>query len=112
MNGQADSLLRREFGLTHSQFVFLLIVLETKEIDVTRLAEALGVTKGAVSKRIGWFLDRDLVSTHQSPGDGKRLLTSLTPEGIKLAKSAGDFLEHRFLATITNSQEFDQELLR
>lgn len=112
MNGQADSLLRREFGLTHSQFVFLLIVLETKEIDVTRLAEALGVTKGAVSKRIGWFLDRDLVSTHQSPGDGKRVLTSLTPEGIKLAKSAGDFLEHRFLATITNSQEFDQELLR
>jgi DNA-binding MarR family transcriptional regulator len=112
MNGQADSLLRGKFGLTYSQFVFLLILLEKKEIDVTRLAEALGVTKGAVSKRIGWFLERDLVSTYQSPGDAKRVLTSLTPVGIKLAKSAGDFLEQRFLATITRSQEFDQELLR
>jgi DNA-binding MarR family transcriptional regulator len=112
MNGQADSLLRGKFGLTYSQFVFLLILLEKKEIDVTRLAKALGVTKGAVSKRIGWFLERDLVSTYQSPGDAKRVLTSLTPVGIKLAKSAGDFLEQRFLATITRSQEFDQELLR
>ncbi len=112
MNGQADSLLRAAFGITYSQFVFLLIVLEADEIDITRLAEALGVTKGAVSKRIGWFLERDLVSTYQSPGDAKRVLTSLTPVGIKLAKSAGDFLEQRFLATITRSQEFDQELLR
>jgi len=112
MNGQADSLLRGEFGLTHSQFVFLLILFQTEQIDVTRLAEALGVTKGAVSKRVGWFLERDLVSTFQSPGDAKRVLIALTPEGFKLAKSAGDFLEQRFLATITKSQKFDQELLR
>ncbi|MFM1783730.1 MAG: hypothetical protein RLZZ579_7, partial [Actinomycetota bacterium] len=107
MNGQADSLLRAAFGITYSQFVFLLIVLEADEIDITRLAEALGVTKGAVSKRIGWFLERALVTTNQAPGDSKRVLTSLTPEGIKHAKSAGDFLEQRFLAAITNSQEFD-----
>lgn len=112
MNGQADALLREEYGLTHSQFVFLLILLETKQLDVTRLAEALGVTKGAVSKRIGWFIERDLVSTFQSPGDAKRVLIALTPEGFKLAKSAGDYLEQRFLVTITKSQKFDQELLR
>jgi DNA-binding MarR family transcriptional regulator len=112
MNGQADSLLRGKFGLTYSQFVFLLILLENEEIDVTRLAEALGVTKGAVSKRIGWFLEKDLVSTFQSRGDAKRVLICLTPVGIKLANSAGDFLEQRFLATITSSKEFNQELLR
>jgi DNA-binding MarR family transcriptional regulator len=112
MNGQADSLLRGEFGITHSQFVFLLILQEAQEIDVTRLAEALGVTKGAVSKRLGWFLERGLAGTKQAPGNAKRVIVYPSQEGLTITKLAGDFLEQRFLATIANAEEFDQQLLR
>jgi DNA-binding MarR family transcriptional regulator len=112
MNSQADGLLRRKFELTYSQFVFLLIVGENKEIDVTRLASALGVTKGAVSKRLNWFVERRLVETHQNQGNSKRVVISLTKEGSTLVKSAGNFLEKEFLAAISKSPEFDQEILR
>jgi len=112
MNSQADGLLRRKFELTYSQFVFLLIIGENKEIDVTRLASALGVTKGAVSKRLNWFVERRLVETYQNQGNSKRVVISLTKEGSTLVKSAGNFLEKEFLAAISKSPEFDQEILR
>jgi len=112
MNSQADGLLRRKFEITYSQFVFLLIIGENKEFDVTRLAKALGVTKGAVSKRLSWFVERRFVETYQNPGNSKRVLISLTKEGATLVKSAGNFLEKEFLAAISQSPEFDQEILR
>jgi DNA-binding MarR family transcriptional regulator len=112
MNGHADALLRSNFDLTHSQFVFLLVLREIGETDVTRLAQALGVTKGAVSKRLGWFTERHLVATHQLPDDAKRVMISLTRQGQTLSKEAGDFLEREFLSAISTSPDFKQDLLR
>ena len=112
MNGQADALLRRKFELTYSQFVFLLIIGENDEVDVTRLALALGVTKGAVSKRLAWFIERGLVSTRQIQGDAKRVVISLSKKGAALAKLSSDFLEEEFLRAISKSPKFDQSILR
>lgn len=112
LNGQADSLLRHEFDITYSQFVFLLIVGENSDVDITRLALSLGVTKGAVSKRMSWFVERDLVTTHHAPGNSKRVLVTLTDKGASLAQAAGNFLEAEFLSTIASSPEFDQAILR
>lgn len=112
MNGQADALLRRKFELTYSQFVFLLIIGENDEVDVTRLALALGVTKGAVSKRLAWFIERGLVSTRQIQGDAKRVVISLSKKGSALAKLSSDFLEEEFLRAISKSPKFDQSILR
>jgi DNA-binding MarR family transcriptional regulator len=112
LNGQADSLLRRKFDITYSQFVFLLIVGENSDIDITRLALSLRVTKGAVSKRMSWFVERDLVATHQTPVNSKKVVVTLTAKGSSVAKAAGDYLEAEFLSTISTSSEFDQAILR
>ena len=112
LNGQADSLLRHKFDITYSQFVFLLIVGENSDVDVTRLALSLGVTKGAVSKRMSWFIERDLVATHHTLDNSKRVLVTLTAKGASVAKAAGDYLETGFLSTISSSPEFDQAVLR
>jgi DNA-binding MarR family transcriptional regulator len=104
MNSQADGLLRDEFGITYSQFVFLMTLSENPEIDVTRLAEALGVTKGAVSNRLRWFSQRGLASSEHKPGNSKQLLICLTPKGLTLAQAAGSFLEKTFTSTISNSR--------
>ena len=112
MNGQADALLRRKFEVTYSQFVFLLMIGENDEVDVTRLALALGVTKGAVSKRLAWFIERGLVSTRQIQGDAKRVVISLSKKGSALAKLSSDFLEEEFLRAISKSPKFDQSILR
>jgi hypothetical protein len=112
MNRQADGLLRQKYEITYSQFLFLLMVQDTEKCDVTRLAGSLGVTRGAVSKRLHWFIDRELVTTHKLANDEKRLMISLTENGASLTKSASDYLERKFLKVITSATESNQSNLR
>lgn len=107
MNSQADSLLRARYSITYSQFLFLQVLAEATQLDVTRLAEALGVTKAAVSKRLEWFTERQLVMTTHDPQNGKRVLISLTPQGELLARESGDYLEARFMVAITETPNID-----
>jgi DNA-binding MarR family transcriptional regulator len=111
MNSQADGLLRHELGITFNQFVFLKTLSENPEIDVTRLAEALGVTKGAVSNRLTWFTQRGLASSHHKAGNSKQLMVQLTPQGLALAREAGSFLEKTFTSTISKSRKNDYKAL-
>lgn len=111
MNSQADALLRHEFGITYSQFVFLMITSEHPHIPVTQLAEELGVTKGAVSKRVSWFVDRGFATAQHPPGDSKRIAITLSRQGKELANKAGDFLEQTFLSTITQGSQTNFQIL-
>jgi DNA-binding MarR family transcriptional regulator len=107
MNGQADALLRAEYSITYSQFVFLQVLSESGQLDITRLAQALGVSKAAVSKRIEWFVERALVHVDQDPTNAKRVLVSLTAQGADLAKKSGDYLERRFLGAVAAAPGID-----
>jgi DNA-binding MarR family transcriptional regulator len=107
MNGQADALLRAEYSITYSQFVFLQVLSESGQLDITRLAQALGVSTAAVSKRIDWFAERALVRVDQDPTNAKRVLVSLTAQGADLAKKSADFLERRFLNAVAAAPGVD-----
>ncbi len=111
LNSSADGLLRAKYSITYSQFIFLVTLAEHPTLDVTRLAAALGVTKGAVSKRLDWFTQRGLTQTTQAAGDSKRVLISLTRQGQDLAKDSGDFLEQQFLSTMSKEPAVDYNLL-
>lgn len=111
MNSQADGLLRNEFGITYSQFVFLMTVSENPNIDVTRLSEALGVTKGAVSKRLSWFIEKGFVRCNHGTGNAKKVLVNLTPDGRKLVQQTGTFLETTFTSTISKSSQNNYQKL-
>ena len=111
MNSQADGILRAQFSLTYSQFLFLQVLAEGQPLDITHLAEALNVTKAAVSKRIEWFVGRDLVMTSREAGNAKRVLVSLTPQGLWLAQTSGDFLEREFLSAMSDAPDVDFSLL-
>ena len=112
MNRQADALLGLKFGITYNQFVFLLKLKDAELIDITRLAESLGVTKGAVSKRLSWFVERDLAKTSQAENNAKRVLVSLKPKGAELVVAAGNYLERKFLASASHDPDLDMDLLR
>ena len=107
MNDQADSLLRARFSLTYSQFVFLQALRNGQSLDVTRLAEALGVTKAAVSKRLEWFVERGVVDTTRENDNAKRVLVSLSTEGRLLAAESGDFLDREFMRVISGVSSID-----
>ena len=50
-------------------------------INVTRLAEQMGVTKGAVSQTISKLVRKDLVRKTRSPGNDKEVVLELTDLG-------------------------------
>jgi len=111
MNSRADSLLRTKYSLTYSQFVFLVGVSEEGPVDVTRLAARLSVTKGAISKRLDWFIERGLATKVHAEGDSKRVLVELTAKGKELCSSSGNFLEKEFLATLSKSPDVDYQAM-
>ena len=96
LDGLADVVLRKELGITHSQFAFLLALQEAQPIDVTSLAKRLGVSKAAVSKRVAWFVHRRYVVIAHDEANARRVLLRLTRSGDGLATRAGNALEARF----------------
>lgn len=96
LNKAADGLLREHYGLTYSQFLFLVTLKSAGSISSGVLAHTLGVSAAAVSKRTHWFVQRGLVQAKPSPTDGRGVTVSLTDKGSRLASDTVVFLEEQF----------------
>lgn len=109
LDAYADAVLTARWGITISQFTFLAVLEEGQPTDVTRLAECLGVSKAAVSKRVPGLVARGLVQTATDPAHGRRVVLTLTDEGLRLAREAGDLLEAEFAQMFDGRPELDLE---
>ena len=96
LNGSADRLLRANFSLTYSQFLFLETLQGLGESTPSFLAERLGVSRAAVSQRLAWFEERKLVDISNAKDSQKNLSLRLTMQGVSLASDSADFLEAEF----------------
>lgn len=111
MNRSADGILRTNFGITYSQFLFLVTLQGMGETNPTSLATELGVSRSAVSQRLEWFETRSLVRvTHPYP-NSKQLLLTLTSEGDTLATATADHLEQAFRVVFEPFSEVDLKSL-
>ena len=111
INAYADRVLRARWGITINQFTFLAVLEEGQPIDVTHLAECLGVTKAAVSKRVPVLVGKGLVQTSADPANARRVVLTLTDEGLKLAREAGDVLEAELEQMFVDRTDLDLERL-
>ncbi|MCL3859639.1 MarR family winged helix-turn-helix transcriptional regulator [Actinotalea sp. K2] len=93
MNAYADQVLAERWGLTFSQFTFLAVLEDGQPLDITRMAECLGVSKAAVSKRVPGLQAKGYVQTVADPANARRVLLTLTDEGLRLAHEAGGLLD-------------------
>ena len=114
LNSHADRLLRSNFDLTYSQFLFLLSLTDGDK-NLTESAKFQGVSVAAVSKRIEWFTQRKLVTCQQATGRGNQSILRLTSKGRTLASKSLDFLEEQFRDSLTdvpgvNLAALDQQL--
>jgi DNA-binding MarR family transcriptional regulator len=96
LNRNADRILREEFGLTYSQFLFLLHLDSSGTVSSSVLARNMGVSRAAVSKRISWFTTRGLVRSGHTHSDNRVLTLSVTTQGKTLVAQMSDVLEQRF----------------
>ena len=89
----ADRRVRERFGVSYSQFHFLAVTTTIERPDVTTLAECLGVTKAAVSKRLDGLVADGLITRAADPGNARRVLIALTPRAVDLVREATELLE-------------------
>ncbi len=111
LNSNADRLLRANFELTYSQFLFLVTLMSQDKPTPSYLAECLGVSRAAVSQRLSWFQERNLVNVSRVSGNEKNLSLELTRKGKLLATQAADFLEREFRILFSSRTSVDLEEL-
>jgi DNA-binding MarR family transcriptional regulator len=111
LNSTADRLLRANFELTYSQFLFLVTLMSQDKPTPSYLAECLGVSRAAVSQRLSWFQERNLVRVSRVSGNEKNLALELTRKGELLATRSADFLEKEFRILFDQSSSVDLEQL-
>ena len=111
LNSTADRLLRANFELTYSQFLFLVTLMSKDKPTPSYLAECLGVSRAAVSQRLSWFQERNLVRVSRVSGNEKNLSLELTQKGELLATQSADFLEKEFRILFASGASVDLEKL-
>ncbi len=111
LNSTADRLLRANFDITYSQFLFLVTLLSQKNPTPSHLAECLGVSRAAVSQRLSWFQDRNFLKISKVSGNDKNLSLKLTRKGEILATQSADFLEEEFRIIFDHAAFVDLEKL-
>ena len=107
LNSSADRLLRANFSLTYSQFLFLVTLQGLGESTPSYLAERLGVSRAAVSQRLSWFEERKLIEISSTKGNLKNLSLRLSKRGSDLASESADFLEAEFRKLFFGLPEVD-----
>ncbi|WP_114950875.1 MarR family winged helix-turn-helix transcriptional regulator [Sphingosinicella terrae] len=68
-------------GVTVAEWVFLRSLYDRSPASPTQLAEAMGMTKGAISKLADRLVDKGLVLRSASAGDRRGHSLTLAPEG-------------------------------
>ena len=111
LNSTADRLLRANFEITYSQFLFMVTLMSQTNPTPSYLAECLGVSRSAVSQRLSWFQERNLVKISKVSGNDKNLSLALTRKGETLAAESADFLEKEFRVIFKNASFVDLDKL-
>ena len=111
LNSTADRLLRANFEITYSQFLFMVTLMSQTNPTPSYLAECLGVSRAAVSQRLSWFQERNLVKISRVSGNDKNLSLALTRKGETLATQSANFLEKEFRIIFDNAAFVDLDKL-
>lgn len=94
----ADAMLTEKYGVTANQFVFLATCADVEPTDVTGLAECLGISKAAVSKRVPGLVRDGWLTTRDDPHHGRRVVLELTDRARDLVDRAGRDVDAQFAA--------------
>lgn len=108
MDAHADRILAARYdGLTFSQFMFLAVLEDGQPLDVTHMAQCLGVSKAAVSKRVPGLVAQGYIHASADPAHGRRVVLTLSDEGARLAREAGDVLDTELTRLFTGRDDLD-----
>ena len=76
--------------VSHKEMLYLYIIALTEDCTASRIAEMLGVSLPAVTKRLNALEERGLVQRTRSEGDGRVKTVTLSERGAALSKRMDD----------------------
>jgi DNA-binding MarR family transcriptional regulator len=85
LNRGASTYYRAAFDLGMAEWRLLLVLSNTKSLNVGELSEAADLDKAAVSRSLALLEERKLVSVEQTRTRGRAAIARLTAEGRKLS---------------------------
>lgn len=86
-------------GVTVAEWVVMRALFDAEGVRPSRLAESLGLTRGAVSKLVDRLAAKGLVACRSEKGDGRCQVVSLRPSGRDLVPTLAALADQ-------NDQEF------
>lgn len=95
-------------GVTVAEWVVLRKLLETAPLAPSQIADALGMTRGAISKLNDRLLKKELIEVAVSPSDGRQQVVSLTRRAQTLVPqlaSAADENDHDFFGVLSSAEQ-------
>jgi DNA-binding MarR family transcriptional regulator len=88
-------------GVTVAEWVLMRQLLEVDALPPSRLAEHMGMTRGAITRLADRLIDKKLLKRSADPHDGRAQILSLTPPGRALVPKLAA------LADVNDSEFFD-----
>lgn len=101
-------------GVTVAEWVFLRTLYGAEPAGPSRVAETLGMTRGAITKLADRLIDKGLAARRADPEDGRAQLLSLTPRARKLVPrlaALADANDGAFFASLKPSERAQLERL-
>jgi DNA-binding MarR family transcriptional regulator len=86
----ADRTLKREIGITLSQFLFLLSLDRASDLSISQqtIADHLRVDKAAVSRQVVRLREKGWLVRHLHSTSGREYTLSLSDEGLRILRRA------------------------
>lgn len=99
-------------GVTVAEWVMLRALYGKEPMPPSRLAEDMGMTRGAISKLADRLIGKTLVVREASAEDGRAQTLALTPQGTKLVPeltALADRNDEEFFAPLSAEERMDLE---
>lgn len=96
------------FGLNYEAFYLLYFLRRRSSAYIGEIAEELNVHISTASRVVGRLEKRGLLTRRKAPGDKRRILVSLEPEGEELVRTSEN---HSFEVISKNLESFSDEEL-
>lgn len=100
LDRSADALLRREFSVTYSRALALVVLKDNPGITQHQLALELGHTDPAVSAMLELLAKEGYVTSQVSPLHKRKKEVRLTAKGQEVASKMHDYLSGKFEAVL------------
>jgi len=95
-----------QLGVTYPQYLVLLILWETDNIEVNRITELLHIDTGTVSPMLKRLEAAGLIVRQRSDNDERKVIISLTKAGHKLKVKAATVPAELFCKTGLTLEEY------